>query len=126
MEIIEEIYKKSIDLYHQHVHFYTSASMCGLEAYSSPMESPGKGWHHQIVLKTISKSEVQKNYLGLDLFHRSEARTMGVCTSSEAKPEKDLYSDGLAKEHFNKEVLGENSDSSIGMTTHGYIVFSDC
>ena len=46
---------------------------------------------------------------------------MGVCASSEAKPEKDLNSDGLAKEHFNKEVLGENSDSS----THGYIVFSD-
>ena len=51
---------------------------------------------------------------------------MGVYASSEAKPEKDLYSDGLAKEHFDKEVLGENSDSSIGMTTHGYIVFSDC
>ena len=46
---------------------------------------------------------------------------MGVCTSSEAKPEKDLYSDGLAKEHFNKEVLGRNSDSSIGI---GYVVFS--
>ena len=46
---------------------------------------------------------------------------MGVCASSEAKPEKDLNSDGLAKEHFNKEVLGENFDSS----THGYIVFSD-